>query len=224
MILLRLKSMINKRMIFSYVGSLLLLGQPATAQQSEHLENLLNTLDKPSVWAATPVSGIPPSTSADQPLIPSSGSPLSLPYPVKPISNNAPALMQSSNPFFTRQQILRILLGGSTQSTNPHKNSQQSSGSSSTYSDYQEAENQASRAHDAEERAHYEKDKGIRQDDASQAYYAANAARDASDRVYQASLNGDATGKQYAGAARDAADRARADANQARYYADTDNQ
>ncbi len=94
---------------------------------------------------------------------------------------------------------------------------------SDAYSDWQEAENQASRAHDAEEKARHEKDKWRLGDDASEAYYAAKIARRASDKIYQASQKGDPTAKQYADRARAAADRARADSDQARYYADLNN-
>jgi hypothetical protein len=190
-------------------------GQPAMpqpkqepAQPPTQLEHLLNSVDNPSTWSKTPVSGITPNQTQYVPYLRNSS--------VSP----SQYFSQPGNTLFSRQQLLRIFLGGTPQA-NPSHNAKSNWTSSTAYSDWQESENQASRAHDAEERARYEKDKGNREEDASEAYYAANAARDASDRVYQASLNGDATAKQYADRARAAADRARANSDRARYYADS---
>ena len=105
--------------------------------------------------------------------------------------------------------------------TNPSGINTNNQGSSSAYSDWQTAENQASRAYNAEEKARYDKDKWRRGEDANDAYYAAKAARNASDRVYQASVKGDPSAQQYADKARDAAERAKGDAERARYYADS---
>lgn len=98
---------------------------------------------------------------------------------------------------------------------------QKSYGSSTAYSDWQRAENEAIRARNYGRTARYDKDKWARKNAADRANYAADAARAASDRVYSASLNGDPQAKQYASQARAASDRARADANRARYNADT---
>jgi hypothetical protein len=93
-------------------------------------------------------------------------------------------------------------------------------GSSNAYGNWQEAENQASRAYHYSQTARYNKNRGSRESAASSADYAARAARTASDKVYQASNNGDPTSQQYASKARAAADRARREANRARYNAD----
>ena len=98
---------------------------------------------------------------------------------------------------------------------------QKSYGSSTAYSDWQRAENEAIRARNYGRTARYDKDKWDRKNAADRAYYASNAARAASDRVYYASLNGDPQAKQYASQARAAADRAKADSDRARYNADT---
>ena len=181
-----------------------LLLQPALAQQNTDLQRLLNNIDSPRDWNATPISGTNQATPAGPPL------------PKQSIFH------QPNNALFTRQQILRTLFGGEAQ-TNSSQIKNKNWSSSTAYSNYQQAENQASIARNARERAHYDKDKGNRDGDASEAYYAANTANEASDRLYNASLNGDPTAKQYASQARAAADRARADADQARYYADASN-
>lgn len=198
---------------------LLWIGQSVCAQQQPQLEHLLNAVDTPSTWLKTPVSGTQP-----QGLL-NSGNPSSVPsqavqYPANAMSNSSPYFNQSGNALFDRQQMLRMFLGGQA----PPKSSNDNRidyNSGTVYSDWQAAENQASRAHNAEGKARYEKNKGYCESDASEAYYAANAARAASDRIYQASMNGDPKAKEYADRARAAADRARADADRARYYADS---
>jgi len=186
--------------------SVLCAAQSAIAQQNTQLDKLLNTVDSQSDWSKIPVSGAQVQTTA--------------PAKANVTANQPQYFAQPNNALYARQQLLRALLGGSPQA-NSSADSKANWSSSSAYSDWQEAENQASRAHDAESRASYSKEKWAKQDDASTAYYASEAARAASDRVYQASLAGDPTAKQYASKARAAADRARADSDQARYYADT---
>ena len=179
---------------------------PAFAQQN--MESLLNNIDTPASWANTPLSA------------PSTASPLQY---SSNLVNQSSTLLQSNGTQSMKQQLLRTLLKGTSPSSNSSGNNKADWGSSNAYSDWQEAENQASRAHDAEERARYDKDKWRRGDDASEAYYAANSAQNASDKVYYASLNGDPTAKQYADKAKAAADRAREESNRARYYADSNN-
>ncbi len=179
-----------------------------TFQEKSQLEHLLNNVDQPGTWSQTPVSGVKTGTmgnTSDQ----TNTSP-----------NQPQYFNQQPGSLFTRQQILRIMLGGTSGGT-PFSDGKSRQGVSSAASDCQEAENQASRAYNAEQRARYERNKGLRADDASEADYAASASRAASDRVYYASENGDPVAKKYAAKARAAADRARANADQARYYADS---
>ncbi len=198
------------RTIFLICLSTALWEIASSANAQQNMEHLLNNVDSPSSWAKTPVS------------VPSGTPPVQ--YTPNIVNPNTPLLQentQGSSTQLMRMQMLRTLFGGSGASANSGSNTDWSS--SNAYSDWQEAENQASRAHNAEERARYDKDKWRRGDDASEAYYAAKSARNASDRVYNASRAGDPTGKQYAGRARAAADRAQADSDQARYYADSNN-
>lgn len=197
----------------------LLFSKQCIAQSNQSLQNELNSIDTPNAWAQAPTNQImyPP------PVAPTAVPPAiyQAPYP-NPYAANPFAVNQAANQLYAKQQMLRMLFGGSgnSNSGSNSNNNQNKFSSSTAYSDYQQAENQAAKAHDAEERARYDKDKGNRESDASEAYYAANAARDASDRVYYASQDGDPTAQQYAAKARAAADRARADSDQARYYAD----
>ncbi len=197
--------------------------QGVHAQQNQQLENMLNKVDN-SNWSNVPPSGMQP---IQQPMLQQLQQPPQQPMQYNPqinspYFNQMRQVGQPNIPVNGRQQFLRMLFGGSPQ-TNSTKENNNKWGSSTAYSDWQEAENQASKARDAEERARYDKDKGNRQSNASEAYYASEAARQASDRVYYASQNGDPTAKQYDDRARAAADRARADSDRARYYADTGN-
>lgn len=134
--------------------------------------------------------------------------------------NQLPAQGQAGRPsgaLFSRQQIMRTLLGG--------QSSRQAGGydqlaSGTVYSDWQTAENERSRSYNYSQKARYNKDTWSRKQAASEARYAANSARAASDRACQASMSGDETAKSYAAKARAAADQAQENANRANYNAD----
>lgn len=134
--------------------------------------------------------------------------------------------MSGLMPNVSRQEMLRVFLEGGTPQSGGGGFGQapsggSSSGSSAAYSNYQTAENEASKARNAANRARYDKDQWNRKNDASQAEYAANNANYAAQRAESAAYSGDAQARGYASQARQCANRARHDANQARYNADT---
>lgn len=207
---------VTKLFVFSS-ACISLIALPALAQQN--MERFLDAVDSPSSWSRTPV---PMPANNPQAYAPTNS------LYQNPVPQQYPGQMDNTQ--MMRQQMLRTLfgsnpsLGGRSPSSNINREKSKADwGSSTAYSDWQEAENQASKAHNAEEKARYEKDKWRSKDDASEAYYAANAARNASDRVYYASLKGDPTAREYVDRAKAAADRAHADSGRARYYADTKN-
>lgn len=234
----------NKQTLaFQIVAAALIATIPlaSSAQQSD-LNNMLNSVDNAHAWAKTPVSDVqampPPANFPVRDNLPSQGfmnqnqAPWLAPTQLVPQTNNkslmqnlsgtnamSPYGVQSPAGTDIRRQMLKIFLGGSPSGS---MDTLSQSGSSEAYSNWQEAENQAVTARNYAGTARSDQDKWTRKDSASRANYAANAARAASDRVYQASLNGDQTAKQYAGRARDAADRARADADRADYDANAD--
>ncbi len=130
-------------------------------------------------------------------------------------------------PTSPRQEMMRTFfeggspqLSGSGYSTPP--NNDTSGATSTAYSNYQRAENEATKARNAAQRTRsYDKDQWHRKNSASQAEYAANNANYAAQRAESAAYSGDSQARGYASQARAAANRARADANRARYNADT---
>ena len=129
-------------------------------------------------------------------------------------------------PPMSRQEMLRIFLeGGTPQSSGggfaAAPSGRSSEATSTAYSNYQPAENEASKARNAANRARYDKDSWNRKNQASQAEYAANNANYAAQRAESAAYSGDSQARGYANLAREAANRARQDANRARYNADT---
>ncbi|PWT99735.1 MAG: hypothetical protein C5B53_04980 [Candidatus Melainabacteria bacterium] len=220
-----------KTSLFLYGMTFLFLIKPADAQQPD-LNKLLDSVDRPSGWAKTPVSNSNQSGQfASKEFMHHHDPSLPRNQIVQPMGD--PANMnagtqwqqagQAAGPFI-RQQVLKSFLNGSGSqpANNAAQPAQSKSFSGSTaYSDWQRAENEAIRARNYASKARYDQNQWNRKDSANSANYAANAARQASDRVYYASLNGDPTAKQYASKAKAAADRARADANRARYNADT---
>lgn len=130
-------------------------------------------------------------------------------------------------PTSPRQEMMRTFFeGGSPQLSGSGSfsppNSNASNATSTAYSNYQRAENEASKARNAAQRTRsYDKDQWHRKNSASQAEYAANNADYAAQRAESAAYSGDSQARGYASQARAAANRARADANRARYNADT---
>jgi hypothetical protein len=211
---------------------------PANAQQAD-LNKMLDSVDRPSSWAQTPMSsGNQSGQFASQQFMHHHDLPSSRNQIVQPMANpvtvNSNSFagnqwqqieqQQANRPAVARQVLKSVLLNGglSQPANNAAQPAQGKSFSGSTaYSDWQKAENQAIRARNFASKARYDQNQWNRKDSANSANYAAESARQASDRVYQASLNGDPVAKQYTGKARAAADRARADADRARYNADT---
>lgn len=222
-----------KTPLLSYGIVVLVLITPANAQRPD-LNKMLDSVDRPSAWAKTPVSEVNPSGQfagqfASQEFMHhqnpsySSVNPIIHPMANPAVINQLQQDRREVAPLF-RQEMLRTFLNGST--SQPSSNASQSGGNksfngSTAYSDWQRAENEAIKARNYASKARYDQNQWNRKDDANSANYAADAARQASDRVYYASLNGDPVAQQYASKARAAADRARADANRARYNADT---
>lgn len=234
----------------SIVMLLFVAGEAAKSQQPD-LSRMLDAVDSSSGWSRTPVSDAQrsqPAFADPQAANPTSQQFMrrnqgAMPNPTRVVQQGSyPTPMWTENQAARMQQIQRqqaaipnvsrqimksffngnfagAMGGGSAPSPTPPP--QKSYGSSTAYSDWQRAENEAIRARNYGRTARYDKDKWARKNAADRAYYASNAARAASDRVYYASLNGDPTAKQYASKARDAADRAKADADRARYNADT---
>ena len=128
-------------------------------------------------------------------------------------------------PPMSKQEMLRTFLeGGTPQSTGGYaaQGTASSTATSSAYSNYQTAENEATKSYNAAQRVrYYDKDTWHRKNDASQAEYAANNANYAAQRAQSAAYNGDSKSRGYANLARQAANKARYNANQARYNADT---
>ncbi|MBS1952644.1 MAG: hypothetical protein JST89_00515 [Cyanobacteria bacterium SZAS-4] len=130
-------------------------------------------------------------------------------------------------PSSPRQELMRTFFeGGSPQFSGSNysntQNTDTSSATSTAYSNYQRAENEATKARNAAQRTRsYDKDQWHRKNSASQAEYAANNANYAAQRAESAAYSGDSQARGYASQARAAANRARADANRARYNADT---
>ena len=69
-------------------------------QSPAQLERLLNSVDNPSTWSKTPVSGITPNQTQY------------VPYPGNSIASQSQYFNQPGNTLFSRQQLLRIFLGG----------------------------------------------------------------------------------------------------------------
>jgi hypothetical protein len=221
---------------------LALLSSTQGPAEAQRLDRMLNAVDNPVGWSNTPVSGGAPASPAPVGYgPPGSQNPGTLAHPfmnqgaqpwvsrrstVPAVSTAAPTWSQSTaveqypNRLFTRQQVMRTLLEGSGGGGAYSQGGGYSqTGSSDVYANWQTAENQASRAHNFAQQARYGTDKWSRKQYASQAQYAADAARAASDRAYQASQSGSKSACSYAAKARAAADRARADANRANYNA-----
>ncbi|MBX9685393.1 MAG: hypothetical protein K2X27_01750 [Candidatus Obscuribacterales bacterium] len=166
------------------------------------LEETLNAIDNPAAWYRTPVSA-------------AAASP--------PSQNTA---ISGIMPNVSKKEVLRVFLEGG----NPQLNNQtatcpgpayNSSNSSTAYSAYQTAENEAAKARNQESRARYGNDQWNRKNAASQAEYAARNANYAASRAESAAYGGDSKAQSYANLARQAANRARASADRARYNADT---
>jgi len=213
-------------------------GMAGSAQQPS-LNKMLDAVDRPSGWASTPVSdaqtvrpaiGNDRADAAAREFMHHHDAPSIRQNQVVPTYQGGSAAQleqiqrqQANRPFVSRQ-IMKTLLessvsGPASAATQPVQ--PKSFSGSTAYSDWQRSENEAIRARNYASKARYDQNQWNRKDAASRANSAANSARYASDRVYQASLQGDPTAKQYASKARAAADRARADANRARYNADT---
>ncbi len=130
-------------------------------------------------------------------------------------------------PTSPKQEMMRTFFeGGSPQLSgsgySTPQNRDTSGAASNAYSNYQRAENEATKARNAAQRTRlYDKDQWHRKNSASQAEYAANNANYAAQRAESAAYSGDSQARGYASQARAAANRARADANRARYNADT---
>jgi hypothetical protein len=129
-------------------------------------------------------------------------------------------------PHMSKQEMLRIFMeGGTPQSSGSYASAPSggsSAGTSTAYTNYQTAENEATKARNAAQRVRYsDRDTWSRKNDASTAEYAANNANYAAQRAESAAYSGDSQARGYANLAREAANRARGDANQARYNADT---
>lgn len=127
-------------------------------------------------------------------------------------------------PPMSKRDMLRIFLEGGTPGSSgaPAPSGNNSAADSTAYSSYQTAENEATKARNAEQRVrYYDTDTWSRKNDAETAEYAANNANYAAQRAENASYNGDSQARNYASMARAAANRARQSANEARYNANT---
>ncbi len=110
-------------------------------------------------------------------------------------------------PPMSKQEMLRTFLeGGTPQSTGgyaPAQGTGSSTATSSAYSNYQTAENEATKSYNAAQRVrYYDKDTWHRKNDASQAEYAANNANYAAQRAQSAAYSGDSKSRGYANLAR----------------------
>ncbi len=196
--------------------------QPARQSSTmQDLEQELNSIDTSSAWSRTPVV----SPAVVSPGMNSNPNGSTTPYiQYGPASAPLGGLLPRVN----RWDVLRVFLqggslfdhGGAGMSA-PGPGAGAAQATSTAYSNYQQAENMATRARNAADRARYGSDKGSKQNAASEAYYDANDAEGAADRAYSASASGDSQARGYANLAREAANRAREDANRARYNADT---
>lgn len=188
---------------------------PSQASQTsmKSFEHALDEIDTPQAWSRTPVAK------------PATRSTYHTPSPVysKPVPSGGML------PGVTRRDITRVMMeggslfdsggGGMTYDTSQ---AQASRAAGTTYSHYQRAENAATRAHSAANRARYDREKWSKKDAADEAYYAANDADAAADAAEASAASGDSQARGYANQARGAANRARADANRARYNANTE--
>ncbi len=150
--------MLKKQIIFSWLLFTILFFAllPRAIAQQGNLNQLLDSVDKPSAWAKTPLSDEPAQRQNKSPL---------------PTGAPDASLMM-------RRQMLKMMLNEG--SSSPSSSAKSFTGSSSAYSDWQKAENEASRAHNYAQKARYQEDRWARKDSASQANYAADAARYAS--------------------------------------------
>lgn len=181
---------------------------PSTMQ---NLEQALDAVDNSNAWSRTPVSA---------------------PQAQKQVPSNMGGQSNAGMmPRVTKRDIARVMMEGGSlfdgpasppssgyNAPAPTSNSQ---ATSTAYQGYQRAQNMATRAHNAANRARYNQDKWVRKKAADEAYYDANDADASANRAYYASQSGDSQARGYANLARQAANRARADANRARYNADT---
>lgn len=126
-------------------------------------------------------------------------------------------------PVSPKQQLMRAFFEGTSQTSSSGSDvSSNSTATSTAYTNFQRATNEATKARNAAQRTRgYDKDQWSAKNDASQAEYAANNADYAAQRAESAAYSGDSQARAYASQARAAANRARADANRARYNADT---
>jgi hypothetical protein len=181
------------------------------AQNYQQMNNMLNAMDNAS-WQSVPVSGPKPTFSMpSQPAPPQSNA--------SPLSgmlrrNTAPAQQSPFPGKLTKQDILRMFMGGSAPGgSNQQQSQRNSSALYSAQSQLQIARDQAAQAESAASRASYGSDKGARLSAASEAQNHANAARAAAD---QASSTAYGTSND----ASDAAAQARNEANRAQAAAD----
>jgi hypothetical protein len=196
------------------------LSTQARAQTSE-MERMLDQYDTPANWANNPAPA--PQAVARPMTMPSAGQPA----PFSRFQNagagppggmlRPPGGLGSStsrSPFagLTKQDILRIMLGGSASGSKNDPNK----GVSGSQSNLQTALDQAAQAEGDAGRASSGNDKGLRQSAAESAQYHANSARAAADRASSEAYSGSSLARDYAAQARNAANRAQSAADRAR--------
>jgi len=206
----------NRRLFVFIVLGLALTQMPSQCQQSSQeaqLNKMLDTLDQ-SNWKQVPISQ--PVAAPAQYMPPSQNA---IVQPQK-VPSQRPFEQQFNNPF-TPQNILKTFLGGSGSGPGTGKQIDPSAVGSAE-GNLQTARDQEQQAVDVCNSIGGQSDKGTRENLASQAQYHANAAREASDRIYSASNNNSNSSRlsDLAAQARAAADRAQEQANRARAKAD----
>jgi hypothetical protein len=192
------------------------LPMAAQAQNFQQMNNMLDKMDSPSMWQNAPVSGVPAgfrSAAPGVPSTPAAQSPLNMPrnaFPPKqqPQRGGMPGR-------FTKQDILKIMFGGSSGSGDSGQSARNSSALGNAQSQLQVARDQAAQAENAASRASYGSDKGARLSAASEAQNHANAARAAADNASSSAYGTTLEASDYAAQARNAANRAQAAADRA---------
>lgn len=138
--------------------------------------------------------------------------------PLQALFSGKPKPTPPPKPVNPLQYVMQQFLGGGSNSGGSPANDQQKIYNAREY--LQTANNQASRAYNACQRASYGSDKYARKSAADEAYYAAQSARYAANNATSAAAGGPSAANDAAAQARDAADRAQADADRARANAD----
>lgn len=232
----------HRKFLLTLTLTLCLVHPPARAQSMDmqQMESELNKIDKTgAVPQAAPnaVQGRFPYPAQQQysyapqatpqgfgyglPAQPLVGAPMQTPVapqaPVSPLralfSGGQPKPTPPPKPVNPLQYVMQQFLGGSSAGSGDSSNDQQKLYNAREY--LQTANDQASRAYNAMQRASYGSDKYARKQAAEEAYYAAQSARYAANNATSAAAGGSSAANDAAAQARAAADRAQANADQA---------